>query len=144
MLSSIISKLRDIKTKFKQRIEHLDGFHFRQLNDEKGDVATICTVIFENKEKADKVCKSLDTDTVNHSGWHVYANMEHMMNYFKEIGRPVQKGSFPKTDDILSRSVNVSVGVVDAGLGAGWGMNIHSDDKEIEQKAEEFIKACKI
>ena len=54
-------------------------------------------------------------------------------DYFKEIGRPVKKGSFPVTDDILSRSVNISVGVVDAGLGAGWGMNIHSDDNEIEQ-----------
>ena len=143
-MDSIISTLRNIKSKFKQRIAHLDDFHFRQLNDEDGDVATLCTVIFESKEKADKVCKALGTDTVDHSGWHVYANMEHMIDYFKEIGRPVQKGSFPVTDDILSRSINISVGVVDAGLGAGWGLNIHSGDKEIEQKADEFIKACKM
>jgi len=143
-MDSIIETLRNIKSKFKQRIAHLDDFHFRQLNDEDGDVATLCTVIFESKEKADKVCKVLGTDTVDHSGWHVYANMEHMIDYFKEIGRPVQKGSFPVTDDILSRSVNISVGIVDAGLGAGWGMNILSDELEIEQKADEFIKACQM
>ncbi len=143
-MDGIISTLRGIKAKFKQRIANLADFHFRQLNDQDGDVATICTVIFESKEKADKVCKVLGTDTVDHSGWHVYANMEHIIDYFKEIGRPVKKGSFPVTDDILSRSVNISVGVVDAGLGAGWGLNIHSDDKEIEQKAKEFINACKL
>jgi len=140
----IISRLREIKSTFKQRINNADSFQFRKLNDEEGDVGTLCTVIFDSQEKADKVCKALGTDTVDHSGWHVYANMEHLINYFEEIGRPIELGSFQKTDDILSRAVNISVGVVDAGLGAGWGMNIHSDDKEIDEKAEEFIKACKL
>ena len=67
----------------------------------------------------------------------------HVMDYFKGIGRPLQKGSFPATDDILSRSVNISIGVVDAGLGAGAGLNILSGDREIDQFAEAFIQACK-
>ena len=103
----------------------------------------MCTVIFDSKEKVDAVCKALGTDTVDHSGWHVYANMEHVLEYFKKIGSPIQLGSFPVTDDILSRSINISVGVVDGGLGAGWGLNIHSTDEEIEQKAEAFLEACK-
>lgn len=70
--------------------------------------------------------------------------MEHIIDYFKKTGRPIRKGSFPVTDDILSRAVNISIGVVDAGLGAGWGINIHSTDEEIEQKGEEFVKACKM
>ena len=142
-MDTIVSALKEIKTKFKQRISHVNGFHFRRLNDEVGDVATICTVIFDSREKAERACKTLGTDTVDHSGWHVYANMEHMIEYFRDIERPVKKGSFPVTDDILSRSVNISIGVVDAGLGAGWGLDIHSDEHEIEQKANEFIKACK-
>jgi dTDP-4-amino-4,6-dideoxygalactose transaminase len=139
----ICSTLQEKKQKLKALISSAEGFRFRTLNDEAGAIATVCTVIFESKAKADKVCKTLGTDTLDHSGWHVYANMEHVLHYFKEIGRPVSKGSFPVTDDILSRSVNISVGVVDGGLGAGWGLNIHSTDEEIEQKAEAFLKACK-
>ncbi|MFO7933432.1 MAG: hypothetical protein R6U78_05050 [Bacteroidales bacterium] len=105
-------------------------------------MATLCTVIFESREKAERVCRALGTDTVDHSGWHVYSNMEHVMDYFRGIGRPVEKGSFPATDDILGRAVNISIGVVDAGLGAGKGLNIHSGDREIDQFAEKFIQAC--
>lgn len=139
----ICSMLQEKKQKFKELISRGEGFRFRTLNDEAGAIATVCTVIFDSKEKADAVCKALGTDTVDHSGWHVYANMEHILHYLKEIGRPIQKGSFPLTDDILSRSINISIGVVDGGLGAGWGLNINSTDEEIEQKAEAFIKACK-
>jgi hypothetical protein len=139
----ICSMLKEKKKQFKELISAAEGFRFRTLNDEEGAIATVCTVIFDSKEKANAVCKALGTDTVDHSGWHVYANMEHILHYLNEIGRPVSKGSFPKTDDILSRSINISIGVVDGGLGAGWGLNIHSTDEEIKQKAEAFMKACK-
>ena len=142
-IDMICSMLQEKKQKFKKLISGVEGFKFRTLNDEAGAIATVCTVIFDSKEKVDAVCKALGTDTVDHSGWHVYANMEHVLHYFKELGRPISKGSFPVTDDILSRSINISVGVVDGGLGAGWGLNIHSTDEEIEQKAEAFLKVCK-
>ena len=142
-IDRICSTLKEKKQQFKDRISATEGFRFRILNDEEGAIATVCTVIFDSKDKADRVCKALGTDTVDHSGWHVYANMEHVLHYFKEIGRPVAKGSYPITDDILSRSVNISIGVVDGGLGAGWGLNILSDGEEIAQKAGEFAKACK-
>jgi 8-amino-3,8-dideoxy-alpha-D-manno-octulosonate transaminase len=61
----------------------------------------------------------------------------------KEIGQPHTKGSYPQTDDILSRAMNISIGVVDGGLGAGWGININSTDLEIEKAAEQFIEVCK-
>jgi len=143
-IDMICSTLQKKKQQFKKLISGAEGFRFRTLNDEAGAIATVCTVIFDNKGKVDAVCKALGTDTVDHSGWHVYTNMEHVLHYFKEIGRPVTKGSFPVTDDILSRSINISIGVVDGGLGAGWGLNIHSTNEEIEQKAEAFIKACSL
>jgi 8-amino-3,8-dideoxy-alpha-D-manno-octulosonate transaminase len=90
-----------------------------------------------------KVSKALGSKTVNESGWHVYSNMEHILNHLKEIGQPHTKGSYPKTDDILSRAMNISVGVVDGGLGTGWGMNINSTDNEIETAAKQFNEACK-
>ncbi len=38
--------------------------------------------------------------------------------------------------------INLSVGVVDAGLGAGFGINIDSTDEEIERAADAFRNAC--
>jgi 8-amino-3,8-dideoxy-alpha-D-manno-octulosonate transaminase len=59
------------------------------------------------------------------------------------VGQPHEKGAYPKTDDILARSMNISVGVVDGGLGAGWGININSPENEIEKAAQQFIDACR-
>ena len=42
----------------------------------------------------------------------------------------------PQTDDILDRAVNISVGVVDKGLGSGCGINIKSDTEEINAVAK--------
>jgi hypothetical protein len=55
----------------------------------------------------------------------------------------VQKHALPQTDDLLERSINLSVGVVDPGLGADFGINILSDDREIERVAADFIKKVK-
>ncbi|MBN1466332.1 hypothetical protein JXA02_11250, partial [candidate division KSB1 bacterium] len=55
---------------------------------------------------------------------------------------PHGKGAYPKTDDILSRAINLSVGVVDAGLGAAFGINIMSTDEEIERVADKFCLVC--
>ena len=142
-LDKIVATLRGKKKKLKTLISEAKGFKFRKLNDPDGDCATICTVIFNTKEQAAKISKSLGSKTVDQSGWHVYANMEHVLNHLKSVGQPYTKGSYPKTDDILSRAMNISVGVVDGGLGAGWGININSTDAEIEAAAIQFINACK-
>jgi len=142
-IERILDTLRKKREKLKHLISEAEGFKFRTLNDPQGDCATLCTVIFDSKEQADKVSKALGSKTVDQSGWHVYANMEHVLNHLKSLGQPHTKGSYPKTDDILSRAMNISVGVVDAGLGSGWGININSSDAEIEMAAKQFIDACK-
>lgn len=142
-IERILDTLRKKREKLKHLISEAEGFKFRTLNDPQGDCATLCTVIFDSKEQADKVSKALGSKTVDQSGWHVYANMEHVLNHLKSLGQPHTKGSYPKTDDILSRAMNISVGVVDAGLGSGWGININSSDAEIEDAAKQFIDACK-
>jgi dTDP-4-amino-4,6-dideoxygalactose transaminase len=142
-IDRIIDTLRQKRGKFKAYIAEADGFKFRTLNDPDGDCATVCTVIFNTREKAVKVSGALGSKTVDQSGWHVYANMEHVLNHLKNAGQPHTKGSYPRTDDILSRAMNISVGVVDAGLGTGWGININSSDYDIEAAAKQFINACK-
>lgn len=142
-LDKIVATLREKRRLFKSLISKAKGFKFRVLNDPDGDCGTLCTVIFDTREKAARVSGSLGSKTVDQSGWHVYANMEHVLTHLKNIGQPHTKGSYPKTDDILSRSMNISIGVVDGGLGAGWGININSTEKEIEAAAAKFIEACK-
>lgn len=143
-LDLIIATLREKRSKIKSRIADAGGFKFRVLNDpDGGDAATLCTVIFDTREKAVNVSEALGSKTLDQSGWHVYSNMEHVLRYLKEVGQPHIKGSYPKTDDILSRSMNISIGVVDGGLGAGWGININSTDAEIEKIANQFIVICK-
>jgi dTDP-4-amino-4,6-dideoxygalactose transaminase len=142
-IDTITGKLRQKRTKFKELISGAGDFKFRNLNCTEGDCSTVCTIIFRSREEAVNVSKTLGSKTVDQSGWHVYSNMEHVLHHLKQIGQPHVKGSYPKTDDILSRSMNISVGVVDGGLGCGWGININSTDDEIETVATQFIAACK-
>jgi dTDP-4-amino-4,6-dideoxygalactose transaminase len=141
-LDAILATLRAKKATLKQRIAGIPGVRFRTLPDPEGDCATLCTVIFDDAGRAARVAERLGTTTVDRSGWHVYANMEHVNRWLAERGLPSGKGAYPRTDDILSRSINLSVGVVDAGLGAAFGIDIQSSDEDIERAARTFRAAC--
>jgi 8-amino-3,8-dideoxy-alpha-D-manno-octulosonate transaminase len=117
------------------------GVEFRRLNDPQGECGTLLTLIFDSRDKARKVAGRLGTKTMDNSGWHVYFNMEHILQFFREQGTQIGRGSFPQTDDILERSVNFSVGVVDPGIGSAFGINIDSADREIEDKARQLREA---
>ncbi|HEY9161268.1 MAG TPA: DegT/DnrJ/EryC1/StrS family aminotransferase [Desulfomonilia bacterium] len=144
-LDRILELLREKKARFKKAISDagLKGMHFRTIND-PGECGTLLTVIFENAEQAEKAASALGTKTLNKSGWHVYNNMEQMIAWRDENGNaPIRKNMLPQTDNILSRSLNLSVGVVDGGIGSDFGITILSDENEIDGKAEEFIKRIK-
>jgi len=141
-IERILDTLRTKKSKLKQLIGDVEGVRFRKLGDPQGDCATLCTVLFDSAQRAAAVSKALGTKTVDHSGWHVYANMEHINQRLKDLGQPHGKGAYPRTDDILSRAVNISVGVVDGGLGSAFGIHIDSTDEEIEAVARRFREAC--
>jgi dTDP-4-amino-4,6-dideoxygalactose transaminase len=141
-IDRILGTLRQKKSRFKDQITGIPGTQFRKLNDPAGECGTLLTVLFDEADRAASVARALGTRTVDRSGWHVYANMEHVNRYLKEHGLPHGKGAYPRTDDILSRAINLSVGVVDAGLGAAFGININSTDAEIAAAAARFRKAC--
>ena len=116
---------------------------FRKIND-PDECHTILTVLFHDARTARRVAQSLGTITVADSGWHVYSNMEHLLAYKDADGnRPYRRHMLPQTDDILSRAVNLSVGVVDPGIGASFGINILSNDQEIQRKAALFVDTVK-
>jgi len=152
----LVARLHEIKKQFKDILrKELPQLQFRKLNDESGEIGTLLTVLMPTKEAADKVVEKLGTKTVSHSGWHVYNNMEQILGkkqltagppfLSKEFPTDVvyEKGMLPKTDAILNRAINISIGVVDAGLGSSFGVCPLSSDEEIRAKAMEFVKAAK-
>jgi dTDP-4-amino-4,6-dideoxygalactose transaminase len=141
-IDRVLATLREKKKLFKELLTGISGVKFRKLNDPAGECGTLLTVIFDDADKAAQVSQALCTKTVDHSGWHVYSNMEHFNIYLKDKGLPFGRGAYPRTDDILSRSINLSVGVVDGGLGSAFGINIDSPEDEIRAVARRFRKAC--
>ena len=144
-LDRIVQTLKAKKSRFKDAITAggIRNMEFRKIND-PDECHTILTVLFRDARTARRVSQSLDTIPVADSGWHVYANMEHLLAYKDEDGnRPYRCHMLPQTDDILSRAVNLSVGVVDPGIGASFGINILSKDQEIQRKAKMFVDTVK-
>lgn len=143
-LDGIIERLHAQKVALKSLLRPSPILSFRQIND-PGECATLLTLIFTTKELADAFCLKVGSKTISHSGWHVYNNMEQIlgkkMATVYHNNREYSKHMLPQTDDILERAVNISIGVVDAGLGAGYGINIQSTPDEIRLAAEKINQA---
>ena len=136
-LDWILNTLREKKAKLKAMLADLPHIKFRTINDE-GECATLLTILFDTKELAEAFCEKTGGRPIAYSGWHVYNNMEQVLGKMlpaKTLNpndQEYKKHMLPQTDDILERAVNISVGVVDKGLGSGYGINILSTDEEIE------------
>jgi dTDP-4-amino-4,6-dideoxygalactose transaminase len=155
-LDVIIERLRAIKTRLSAGIQGAPGVSLRRINDPAGECNTLLTVFLPTTEAAEKVAARLGTATLSKSGWHVYSNMEQILGKQMIVDRgcpykcssypchqEYRKGMLPATDALLARAINISVGVVDKGLGAGFGIHPHSTDAEIDQKAAEFVAAVR-
>jgi len=150
----ITERLRYLKNRFKRQIAESKGLSFRTINDADGESNTLLTVFLPSKQAAEIVAQKLNTTTVAKSGWHVYSNIEQILDkrMITDHGCPYncpsypckqeyRKGMLPATDRLLERAINLSVGVVDRGLGAAFGINPLSTDEEVDSKAMEFNKA---
>lgn len=137
-LDALVEVMRRKKRALRDAIGPVPGMSWRRRPDPDGECATLLTAIFDSPTHAEAVARRLGVMTVAGSGWHVYSNMEHVLRFLQEHGLPHAKGAYPRTDDLLARAINLSVGVVDRGLGAGFGINVHSTDDEIARTAETF------
>jgi dTDP-4-amino-4,6-dideoxygalactose transaminase len=155
-LERIVERLRTLKARFKEQIRDISGLEFRRLNDPAGECGTILTVFLPDKRRADAVAQKLGTTTVAGSGWHVYNHMENIlgMKTINPKNNPLKnehykgkaqysKGMLPQTDRLLERAINISVGVVDRGLGAAFGINLNSTDKEVDRQAAVFRRTVR-
>jgi dTDP-4-amino-4,6-dideoxygalactose transaminase len=144
-LDRVVAMLKERKGRFKAALAdaRIPGMKFRTLND-PGECATLLVVVFDDATRAARVAKGLGSKTVAESGWHVYNHMEQILAVTDERGKPrYRKGMLPRTDDVLSRSIALSVGVVDPGLGAGFGINVLSSEAEIDAAAARFIETAR-
>lgn len=151
-LDNLLADLRVKKARLKAKLTGLPGVGFRKINDQAGECATLLTLLFDTAELAGRFCNEIGSKPIAASGWHVYNNMEQILN--KQTGRSYNcpfdcrensqieyyQHMLPQTDGILDRAVNISVGVVDKGLGSGFGINIHSNDDEIDAVSERIRK----
>jgi dTDP-4-amino-4,6-dideoxygalactose transaminase len=144
-LDTILHVLQEKKTRFKSAVTaaRLPGMSFRRLNDPQ-ECATLMTVLFDNAAVAQAVAEALGVQTVAGSGWHVYNHMEQILAVTDERGaRRYRKHMLPRTDSILERAINLSVGVVDPGLGAGFGIDVLASNEQIDKAADEFISTVR-
>src|SRR6516162_6429896 len=158
-LPKMLAKLRCNKKRYKELISDLPGIEFREITDPAGEIATMLTVILPTAEIAEKITAELGTKVASKAGWHVYSNMEQLleMRTLSRVPCPFVceklhggsqkevrywKGMLPKTDALLARSMNISIGVKDPGLSSGFGLTINDDLPAIEQHAARFRKVA--
>ena len=157
-LPGLIDLLQTKKRHFKAALADLPGLEFREVLDAEEEVATVLTVILPTADIARKIAADLDSKVVAEAGWHVYNNMEHLLeqrmptplscsfscpHYAVQGGTMhYRKGMLPRTDDLLTRSINISIGVSDAGLGSAFGVTINDDLDVVAERAAVFRRVA--
>lgn len=153
-LPRIVNHLRANKRRYKEIIAEVPGLEFRELTDPEGDCATMLTVILPSEAIARSLAKELGTKVAADAGWHVYSNMEQILEqrtvtpqkcpftcspYTSKGGNMRYfKGMLPRTDALLARSLNISIGVSDPGLSSGFGVTMRDGLDVVEERAIRF------
>jgi dTDP-4-amino-4,6-dideoxygalactose transaminase len=156
-LGYIRERLHANKRRFKSLIGDVPGLEFRELPDPDGEAATLLTLILPSAEIARKLAQDLGSHVLAEAGWHVYANMEPILEQRLPVPRGCpfhctetysqairyEKGMLPRTDDLLARSINIGIGMYDRGLAATFGLTIQDGPEEVEARAAQFRQVAK-
>jgi dTDP-4-amino-4,6-dideoxygalactose transaminase len=158
-LPQILAHLRANKRRYKQIVAEVPGIEFREITDSEGECATILTVILPTEEIARRIAAQLGTKVVADAGWHVYSNMEQILEqrtvtaekcpftcspYTSRGGEArYWKGMLPQTDALLARSLNISIGVSDPGLGSVFGVTMRDGFDVVEARAARFCEIAR-
>ncbi len=151
-LPSILEQLRANKAEFREAIGPLPGLRQRQIHDPDGECATTLVYVCETAPLARAIADAMGGITLAQSGKHNYANIPQLVRMSEPPpvlpgGGPMPTlhyphGMLPQTDDVLSRSIALSIGVTDSYLGTHFGLDIHADDSRITAVADEFRRTA--
>jgi dTDP-4-amino-4,6-dideoxygalactose transaminase len=150
-LDAIRSHLRANKAIVKSALADLPGLEFRELVDPDGDIATHCVVVLPTAAIAQGIAEELGSITLDKSGWHVYSNMEHVLERRTVTGKGCpfdcrcfqaeevvyRRDMLPRTDALLARSISIGIGVFDANL-APFGLRMRDDADVARAQAARF------
>ncbi|GIH11849.1 DegT/DnrJ/EryC1/StrS family aminotransferase [Rugosimonospora africana] len=146
-LPGLLDRLRARQSALRAAIGEPAGVRERRLPDPSGDCGTTLTYLFDREEHAKRVAAELGTITLSGSGRHNYVNMgpvrAQALPPTLRVRQPdlsrFAAGVLPRTDDLLSRAITLSVGVSDSYLGASFGIRPSSEPDEIAAAAEHFV-----
>ncbi len=150
-LDHIRSRLRANRDIVAAGVREVPALEFRELPDPDGDLATHLVVVFPSIDLARRITSELGSITLADSGWHVYNNMEHLLDRRTATGRGCpfdcechgdggpgyRAGMLPATDGLLARSMSIGIGIVDPNL-APFGLRITDDADAARRCAERF------
>jgi dTDP-4-amino-4,6-dideoxygalactose transaminase len=139
-LDRITSHLRSNKAIVKDILQEVPMIGFRELTDPEGDLATHLVTVLPSAEMAQNVSKEIGALPLSESGWHTYSKMNHLIEKRTVTGKgypfntgngdglqsDYTPGSLPRTDDLLSRSISIGIGVRDPNL-APFGLRMSDD-----------------
>lgn len=157
-LPQILARLRANKKRYKELIADLPGLEFREITDPEGECATVLTIILPTPQVTQKLAQELGNKVNDEWGWHVYNNMENIMEkrtitpeqcpftcpYYTNKGGQIQyqKGMLPQTDELLSRSINISIGVSDPTRRSAVNVTVKDDLHVVEERAAKFCQVA--
>lgn len=140
-----LTRLQEVVGRCREHWQALDAY-VRELERQHNGVSVLrfstsaddcCTVFllqFATEQLAAGLATALKTRTLADTGRHCYYHMPTESVSVDQVDCPLfPRGMLPETDSILSRTVAISVGVVDDYLGTGAGLNPLSSPEEIAQ-----------
>jgi len=150
-LDHIREHLRHNRDRVWELLKGLPGIGFRELTDRDGDLSTHLVVVYPDAVTATAVTTALGSITLDHSGWHVYSQMEHLLARRTATGRGCpfdcechesatryEVGMLPATDALLARSMSFAIGVMDPNL-APYGLRMRDTADVAERRAQHFV-----
>jgi dTDP-4-amino-4,6-dideoxygalactose transaminase len=146
-LPHILETLRENKRQLADAIGSLPKFRRRLVHDLDGECATVLSYVADTTDAASAVAAAIGSIPLSASGKHNYSNIPQLARGSalppvlpggRVLSLSFAPGTLPRTDEILARSIAMSVGVVDSYLGTTFGIDIHSDGAHIAAVADAF------
>ncbi len=153
-LDRIKAHLRENKAIVRDMLEEVPAIEYRRIDDPEGEIATHLVTTLPTPEIASAVAAEVGAITLDQSGWHVYSKMNHLIEQRTVTGKgfpfdmpaddhPVpdyRPGALPRTDELLSRSISIGIGIKDPNL-AAFGLRMRDGEAEARTVAATFRDA---